>query len=157
MSQQTLTSASRWLVIVSSLLLLGALSLPWHRASIEVAGVVDIDATVSGWNGVGFVAGLTALGLVLLQFAPRHRMREATRVALSVVGAIVVVAAAIAAALTGDADVQTTNVGVEVGDTLWAAWAGIVLALSTAVGAFGLLLARELPWRHPVRARPHGA
>jgi hypothetical protein len=157
MSRQTLTIACRWLVIVSSLLFLGDLFLAWHRASIEIAGVVDIDATVNGWRGLGFVAGLTALGLVALQLAPGRRLRESTRVTLSAVGAVVLVASAVVAALTGDADVQAAAVGVEVGEALWPAWAGVGLALSTAIGAFGLLAARELPWRHHLPARLHGA
>lgn len=118
---------ARYVVVVGAFLFVLVLFLDWQKADVEVARVVSIHATSSGWAGWGFVAGILAIAVIAT---------AATRRAAWTLGlAAAMLVATVLTAFTGDADVSTPNVGVAVDKTLWPAWVGLVLAAVTTAAA----------------------
>jgi hypothetical protein len=153
MDRGALKRASRLVLLGSATVFVVVLFFDWHRTSVEVAGVGDAQAGSSGWSGWGLVAGFFALALVgfeldrLRRGAP-HEGQEQVDLVLSAGLA----AATVAAVFTGDASVTAGPVGVEVGSTLWPAWAGLALAATTlAAAAVAAVPAHE----EAHRATPH--
>jgi hypothetical protein len=156
MNLQTLSRRAGMVAAAASLLFVVDLFLGWQRVSVEVAGVVDVEETSSGWHGWGFVAGVGAL--LLLAVAIGELRGAGTLTGHALVAAILAVGLLLFtcfAVFTGDAsvDVATGAVAVEVDSTLWPAWAGLVLAAIAAVAALFPLVA-GLSSREPTGLAP---
>ena len=132
------------IAFAASLLFLIDLSLGWQRASVEIGGVVDVDATSSGWNGPGLVAGMLAIVLIVLALGEiGGRSAAARHVLAAALVPVALIATTAFAVFGGDASVDTSAVGIEVDRTLWPAWVG--LGLSIVAGIAGLVpVAAEL-------------
>ncbi len=132
----------------ASVLFLLDLFLDWQKAAVQVAGVVNVESTASGWDGWGVVAGVLALLLVGLAFKG---------LALGAfVAALGMLAATAIGAFTGTASISPPVGPVSVIEsTLWAAWVGLALAacatVATAVPLLGTLFSRT-----PTGVSPHG-
>lgn len=138
------------LKVLALFVFVASLFLDWHRASVEVAGVVDVEETSSGWHGWGFVAGVFALLLLAVALGERRHGEPTTGHALAVgmlpLGLLVTTGLAV---FTGDASVQVAGVvDVEVQTTLWPAWLALSLAVVTA-SAYLVELFTELRERGP--------
>jgi hypothetical protein len=131
-----LKRASELALLGLAVLFLIALSLDWHRTTVEVLGEGDAEAASSGWSGWGLLAGFCALAIVGLELDRQLRKRSHEGQALVDLGlALGAALATVTAVFTGDASVSAGAVGVEVGSTLWPAWAGLVLAALMVVAA----------------------
>lgn len=136
-----LKRASELALLGLAVLFLVTLFLDWHRTTVETTGVVfgmvDAEAASSGWSGWGLLAGACALAIVGLELDRQLRKRSHEGQALVDLGLAVGAAiATVTAVVTGDASVSAGAVGVEVGSTLWPAWAGLVLAALMVIAAF---------------------
>ena len=117
------------LMLVGAVLLFIDLFLPWQ--DFDVGGLADelgVDATFSGWRGIGFIVGL--LTIVVLAWLI---------VRLASVNIPLPVSTAMTGALLGTLILVFTIIKLLtiLGDeaTLWA-WVGVALAVLIAVGAF---------------------
>ena len=117
------------LMLIGAVLLLIDLFLPWQ--DFDVGGLADelgVDATFSGWRGIGFIVGL--LTIVVLAWLI---------VRLASVNIPLPVSTAMTGALLGTLILVFTIIKLLtiLGDeaTLWA-WIGVALAVVIAVGAF---------------------
>ena len=117
------------LMLVGAVLLFIDLFLPWQ--DFDVGGLADelgVDATFSGWRGIGFIVGL--LTIVILAWLI---------VRLASVDIPLPVSTAMTGALLGTLVLIFTIIKLLtiLGDeaTIWA-WIGVVLAIVIAVGAF---------------------
>ena len=117
------------LMLVGAVLLLIDLFLPWQ--DFDVGGLADelgVDATFSGWRGIGIVLGL--LTIVLLAWlivrlgSVNIPLPVSTAMSAAVIGTLILIFAVIKI---------LTILGDEA--TIWA-WIGLVLAVLIAVGAF---------------------
>ena len=116
------------LMLVGAVLLLIDLFLPWQ--DFDVGGLADelgVDATFSGWRGIGIVLGL--LTIVLLAWlivrlgSVNIPLPVSTAMSAAVIGTLILIFAVIKI---------LTILGDEA--TIWA-WIGLVLAVLIAVGA----------------------
>ena len=117
------------LMLIGAVLLFIDLFLPWQ--DFDVGGIADelgVDATFSGWRGIGFVVGL--LTIVILAWLI---------VRLASVDIPLPVSTAMTGALLGTLVLIFTVIKLLtiLGDeaTIWA-WIGVILAIVIAVGAF---------------------
>lgn len=125
----TLKRASELALLGLAVLFLVILSLDWHRTSVQVFGEGDAEAASSGWSGWGLLAGFCAVAIVGLELDRQVRKRSHEGQTLVDLGlAVGAGLATVAAVFTGDASVSAGPVAVEVGLTLWPAWAGLALA-----------------------------
>ena len=152
MNARTLKEASTLVLLGSTLALLVVLFLDWHRTTVDIAGVTHVEASTSGWNGWGLLAGVAAIVLVVLNVRRMRRGQEpdATFGIADLLLGVVILSATVAGVFSGDADVQVAGViGVESGTILWAAWLGLALAVVTAVSAASVALPEAWqPGRH---------
>jgi hypothetical protein len=140
-------SRKKWaayaLTLISTLLFLD-LFLGWHRATVSVAGALDVHSSSSAWAGWGAVGGLL---LIVLVFWEALRMWGAV-LAEDLSGSIVSLTLAVGAAaciaiefFAGTASVQVGSVVmVGVHGRQWPAYLGLVLAaflVAAAVVQFG--------------------
>jgi hypothetical protein len=136
------TSWKEWapyaLALIATLLFVD-LFLDWHRASVSVTGVVDIDAGVSAWSGWGAIAGLLLIALLLWEWWRVVARRAVQRVSTELVSLMLALGAAGFTAVeffTGAAEVQSgTAVMVGVYGRQWPAYVGLVLAVLLALAA----------------------
>lgn len=116
------------IMLVSGILLFISLFLPWQDFGNEFSDLAGVDATFSGWRGVGAIVGI--LTIVLLAWLI---------VRLASVNIPLPVSTAMTAALIGALILVFTVIKILtiLGDepTIWA-WVGLVLAVVVAVGAF---------------------
>ena len=117
------------LMLVGAVLLLIDLFLPWQ--DFDVGGLADelgVDATFSGWRGIGIVLGLLTIVLLawlIVRLASVNiPLPVSTAMSAAVIGTLVLIFAVIKI---------LTILGDEA--TIWA-WIGLVLAVLIAVGAF---------------------
>jgi hypothetical protein len=135
---------------VASGLLVADLFLGWQRASVEIAGVVQTEASSMGWGGWGSFVGLFAL-LIFIVALRDLGGNETTAHHLATVGILPfgLLASTLLAVFTGDASVNVADtVSVEVDTTLWPAWVGLLLAVVASIAAFvpvALELGRPAP------------
>lgn len=117
------------LMLVGAVLLFIDLFLPWQ--DFDVGGLADelgVDATFSGWRGIGIVLGLLTIVLVawlIVRLASVNiPLPVSTAMSAAVLGTLILIFAVIKI---------LTILGDEA--TIWA-WIGLVLAVLIAVGAF---------------------
>jgi len=117
------------LMLVAGILLFISLFLPWQ--DFDVGGIADelgVDATFSGWRGVGVVLGILTIVLVAwiaVRLASINiPLPISTAMTSAILGALVLVFAVIK---------LLTILGDEA--TIWA-WIGVILAVLVAVGAW---------------------
>ena len=117
------------LMLIGAVLLFIDLFLPWQ--DFDVGGLADelgVDATFSGWRGIGFIVGLLTI-IVLAWLIVR----------IASVDIPLPVSTAMTGALLGTLTLIFTVIKLLtiLGDeaTIWA-WIGVVLAVVIAVGAF---------------------
>ena len=116
-----------------------------------MGGGVHVDHMTSGWSGWGALAGLCAIGLLVLVLACRSRFTTA-----AALGAAMLCFTALTV-FTGDTHVtmQAQRLAVEVDAARWPAWAGLTLAATAALASAVPLLTK--PHHRPVAAAPHGS
>jgi hypothetical protein len=128
----------RRIAVVASGLLLADLFLDWQRAYVEIAGVVQTDASSIGWGGWGSAVGVFAL-LILVVALRDLGGHDTTAHHLVAVGLLplALLASTLLTVFTGDSSVNVANsVSVGVDTTLWAAWVGLILAAVASIAAF---------------------
>jgi hypothetical protein len=115
------------------------LFLGWHRASVSVAGAVDIEGDSSAWAGWGAVAGVLLIALLLwegLRLGGAAVAQSASAAVVSFVLVLGVVAFTAIEFFAGTASIQTGSVVlVDVHGRQWPAYAGIVLAVLLVLAA----------------------
>lgn len=116
-------------MLVSGLLLFISLFLPWQ--DFDVGGLADefgVDATFSGWRGIGVIVGILTIALVawlIVRLASVDmRLPVSTAMVAAVLGALILVFTIIKLLTIIDDEA-----------TIWA-WIGLLLAVVVAVGAF---------------------
>jgi hypothetical protein len=116
-------------MLVSGLLLFISLFLPWQ--DFDVGGLADefgVDATFSGWRGIGVIVGILAIALVawlIVRLASVDmRLPVSTAMVAAVLGALILLFTVIKLLTIIDDEA-----------TIWA-WIGLLLAVAVAVGAF---------------------
>jgi hypothetical protein len=144
MDRRTTRDVAAAVAAGAGVLLLADLSLGWHDVNVAAGGVVDISTTSSGWSGIGLVAGLLTIAMLVYMARPmRHEGAvDVAQAALTAVLGLGAAAFTIVAALTGSASISVPVTAVEVGNTLWPAYVGIVLAVvvaGAAAAAFALV------------------
>lgn len=154
MNVRSLKGASTLVLLGSTLLFLVVLFLDWHRTTVDVAGVVHVQAESMGWSGWGFLAGVAAIALVGLGLNRMRRGKEPTAELglVDLLLAVVIISATVAAVFGGTADVQMPAVGVEAGVILWPAWLGLALAVVIAVSS--AIVALPEAWQPGRRPTP---
>ena len=152
MNATTLKHAATFTLVGSTLVFLAVLFLPWHRTTVDLAGVTHVQAETMGLSGWGWLAGAAAVVLVTLKLRRGSRAVEpdATFGIADLVLGVVILSATVAAVFSGSTDVQVGVVGVETGTILWPAWLGLALAVVTAVSA-AIVAIPEVwqPGKHP--------
>jgi hypothetical protein len=154
MTRETWRDLAAAVAAVAAVLLLVDLGLGWYEVKVSTAGITAISASSSGWSGVGLVAGLVTIALLVYMIRPLRREADmdAVQAALTCVLGVAVLTLTLAAALTGSASVTSPAAAVEVSTRLWPAYIGIGLAAVVAVGAsaaFALFMAgATAPARH---------
>lgn len=141
MNRHTMRDAAAAVAAGAGILLLADLSTGWYTVRVAVAGVIDLEADASGWGGLGTVAGLLTLAMLVSMIRPlRHdgAVTLAQAVATGVLG-LGAFGFAVARALTGTASVTTVETAVHVNSTLWPAYCGIALAALMAAGVIAAL------------------
>jgi len=141
----------RWAALVALLASLGSfffLFLGWKDAYLEVPGGhridpataqtgISVESSQLGVAGFGIVAALLAIAVAVLATRTFLRERLPTprqALVLGVTG-VALALATIVTLMTGDAHVTVVATTVEVGDTLWPAWAGTASALIAGLAA----------------------
>jgi|SRR5512132_1828783 hypothetical protein len=131
-----------WVVAAGAFLLVIDLFFDWFKATVDVAGVVTVQTTSSGWGySWGIVAGILALA-VIVSVLTRHA-------AWTLVCSFAMLIATGIAAFFGDANVSIPAAGISVDTTQWAAWLGFGLAAVTAAAAL-------VPFLKALSATPRG-
>jgi hypothetical protein len=136
MNARTMKQTASWVLVAAAVLFVVVLFLPWHRTTVDVAGVTHVQAEQMGLSGWGWLAGVAATVLLVLNLNRDRRgiKPDATFGIADLVLGVVVVAATVAVVFPGS-EVQVGVVGVEASTTLWPAWLGLALAVVTAFSA----------------------
>lgn len=128
------------------------LFLDWRHVGVGIASAVSVTTTTTGWTGWGWIAGITAVALLmytLLEVAGYIPDETGTEIPPAFMG--IVVCLSTFAEFHNTATVNVMNmVGV---DRQWPAIAGLVLGISIAVATIARLVLRgpSLSGRaHPV-------
>ena len=117
------------LMLIGGVLLFIDLFLPWQ--DFDVGGLADelgVDATFSGWRGIGFILGLLTIVLLAWLIVRVASVNIPLPVSTAMTGALLGTLILIFAVIK-----LLTILGDEA--TLWA-WVGVALAVLIAVGAF---------------------
>lgn len=117
------------LMLIGGVLLFIDLFLPWQ--DFDVGGLADelgVDATFSGWRGIGFILGLLTIVLLAWLIVRIASVDIPLPVSTAMTGALLGTLILIFAVIK-----LLTILGDEA--TLWA-WVGVALAVLIAVGAF---------------------
>jgi hypothetical protein len=130
-----------WVVAFGALLLVIDLFFDWFKTAVDVAGVVTVQTTSSGWGySWGILAGILALAVIVFVLT-RHAV-------WTLVCSFAMLIATGIAVFFGDASVTITAAGVSVDTTQWAAWLGFGFAALTAAAAL-------VPFLKALSAAPH--
>ena len=65
MDGRTIRDVAAAVAAGAGVLLLADLSLSWYSVSVTAAGITEIEATSSAWAGIGLVAGLLTLAMLV--------------------------------------------------------------------------------------------
>jgi xanthine/uracil permease len=131
-----------WVVVSGAFLLVIDLFLDWQKTTVNVAGVLTVNATSSAWGyGWGIAAGVLAIAVIVTVLARRAAWTLGLSFAMLVATAF--------AAFLGATNVFVPSVGVTVDTTLWPAWVGVGLAALTTAAAI-------VPFRGRLAAPPRG-
>lgn len=131
-----------WVVACGALLLVIDLFFDWFETSVNVAGVVVVNTTSSGWGySWGIVAGVLALAVIGTVLARHAVWTLVCSFAMLIATGITV--------FVGDANVSLPAAGVSVDTTRWAGWVGFGLAAVTAAAAM-------VPFLKALSATPRG-
>ena len=117
------------LMLIGAVLLLIDLFLPWQ--DFDIGGLADefgVDATFSGWRGVGVILGLVTIVLLAWLIVRLASVNIPLPVSTAMTGALLGTLVLIFAVIK-----ILTILGDEA--TIWA-WVGLVLAIVIAAGAF---------------------
>jgi hypothetical protein len=117
------------LMLIGGVLLFIDLFLPWQ--DFDVGGIADelgVDATFSGWRGIGFVLGLLVIVLLAWLIVRIAAVNIPLPVSTAMTGALIATLILIFAIIK-----LLTILGDEA--TFWA-WIGVALAVVIAAGAF---------------------
>lgn len=154
MDKRTIRDVAATVAAGSGVLLLADLSTGWYRVKVAVAGVVDVNGTANGWGGLGTVAGLLTIAMLVYMIRPVRGdgtvgFVQAAVTAMLGLGAF---GFTVARALTGVASVTTPATSVQVQSTLWPAYVGIALAtiIAGSVITALVLVMRGATTRSPV-------
>jgi hypothetical protein len=141
--QSTWRNWAPYALAVIGALLFVDLFLDWHRASVSVTGVVDLEAGSSGWAGWGALAGVLLIALLLWEGSRLVGADLAQRASAAIVSLMLALGATAFTAVeffSGTADVQAGSlVAVGVHGRQWPAYAGLVLAALLVVAAVAQL------------------
>lgn len=130
-----------WVVAFGALLLVIDLFFDWFETAVDVAGVVTVQTTSSGWGySWGIVAGILALAVIVFVLTKHAVWTLVCSLAMLIATGITV--------FFGDANVSISAVGVNVDTTQWAAWLGFGLAAVTTAAAL-------VPFLKALAATPH--
>lgn len=142
MERRTIRDVAAACAAGTGVLLLADLSLGWRTARVTTAGIVDIQATSSGWAGVGLVAGLVTIAMLVYMIRPlRHTASiDVVQATVTAVLGLAAFGFTTAAAFTGSASVTVPEAAVEIGSRLWPAYAGIGLAAVVAASTLTALV-----------------
>ena len=117
-----------WVVAGGAFLLVIDLFFNWFETSVNVAGVVVVKTTSSGWGySWGIVAGILALAVIATVLTRHAVWTLACSFAMLIATGITV--------FVGTANVSLPAAGVSVETTQWAGWLGFGLAALTAAAA----------------------
>lgn len=131
-----------WVVASSAFLLVIDLFFDWFKATVDVAGVVTVQTTSSGWGySWGIVAGILALAVIVTVLTRHAAWTLACSFAMLIATGIAV--------FFGEANVSTPAARVSVETTQWAAWLGFGLAALAAAAAM-------VPFLTALSATPRG-
>ena len=160
MTMKSLKGAATIAMLGGALAFIIALFLDWHRTSVEVAGVAQVHVETAGLSGWGWLAGVAAFALIVVNLNHLRARKEIDPVLgiADLLLAVVMVCATVAAVFSGSSEVQAGQVGVEAGTTLWPAWLALALSVVTLVGA--ALVALPEAWRpeqRPTESLARGA
>ena len=136
--------AARMVIIGTAALLVTDLFFDWRELSVRVAGVVGYAGASSGWGDGGSVAGAAAIAIIVWELVAHRsgRFSPLTIAGTSGLLSLVVLAGIAQEFFAGDVRVETAaTVFVRTGDRLWAAWAGLALAVALVGAAAVRLLA----------------
>ena len=141
MDGRTIRDVAAAVAAGAGVLLLADLSLGWYSVTVTTAGIVEVETTSSGWAGVGVVAGLLTIAMLVYMSRPLRHAGSIDFVQGAVTAAlgVAVLGFTIAAALTGSASITASVTAVEVGSKLWPAYAGIGLSAIVAAGTLAAL------------------
>jgi hypothetical protein len=116
------------IMLVSGVLLFISLFLPWQDFGGDFADELGIDATFSGWRGIGAIVGILTIVLIawlIVRLASVNiPLPVSTAMSAALIGTLILIFAIIKI---------LTILGDE--PTIWA-WIGLILAVVVAVGAF---------------------
>ena len=116
------------LMLIGGVLLFIDLFFPWQDFGNELSEAAGIDASFSGWRGVGFVVGLLTIVLLAWLIVRIASVNIPLPVSTAMTGALLGTLILIFAVIK-----LLTILGDEA--TIWA-WIGVALAVVIAVGAF---------------------
>ena len=154
MDGRTIRDVAAAVAAGAGVLLLADLSLGWYSVTVTAGGVVSVEATSSGWTNVGVVAGLLTIAMLVYMIRPMRHAGRIDLVQAGVTGAlgVAVLGFTVAAAFTGTASITAPETAVEVGSTLWPAYAGIGLSAIVAAGTLTALVEVLRGFTAPSRA-----
>ena len=137
MRDLSLTRRATAVTVATAVALFLDLLLPWQRAAVQVAGVVDVHSTTSGiltgWGTLAAVFALVIAGLGVRRLRNGSRGRSLGMVVLAL-GMLVMTGLAVFVG-RADVDVAQPALSTTVDATLWAAWTGFGLAVISAAAS----------------------
>jgi hypothetical protein len=154
MDGRTIRDVAAAVAAGAGVLLLADLSLGWYSLTVSAGGVVNVEATSSGWTNIGVVAGLLTIAMLVYTIRPLRRAGriEPVQAAVTAVLGVAVLGFTVAAAFRGTASVTAPTTAVEVGSRLWPAYAGIGLSAIVAAATLTALVEVLRGFTAPSRA-----
>lgn len=141
MNGRHMRDGARLALLPLAVYLLVDMFLDWHGTSVAFGNAVSVHANASAWEGYGAIAGVTAIGLILWEWARYMGADVTQRLDAELTTAMLAVATllfTVVELFTGSASVQVgATMNVSAGGRLWPAWLG--LGLAVLIAAAGVL------------------